>query len=240
MKFLIRASAILPAIVLSGCWTFNQTEYPTVELSQAKGESEKLVLRVDGFAAVVTEYEMAHGYSTVYVPGWYGRYHYHPGGYETYSTVTAIPYVRETDAFRKRAQNRLEEAGFAVPPGGSAVDYVLEVNFDGPVTPSADRTASVLWAVCTVFFCDYEAEEWSAHLSIRDNRTGRVAFARDYAQRFETHVFGLIPLFSIAACEETTPQHMQSWCLSALTDRIVADATAFLADKGPVQTPAVP
>ena len=41
-------------------------------------------------------------------------------------------------------------------------------------------------------------------------------------------LFGLIPIFSISACDATRSATMQSWCLAALTDRVVADVAAFL------------
>ena len=84
--------------------------------------------------------------------------------------------------------------------------------------------------LCTLFFCDYSAASWTAKLRIRDNRTGRLAFHGDYVQRYETKVFGLIPLFGISSCDETSYSYMQGWCLSALTDRAVADSTAFLSN----------
>ena len=38
----------------------------------------------------------------------------------------------------------------------------------------------------------------------------------------------MLPLLGISACDETSQSYIQAWCLSALTDRAVADATAFL------------
>ena len=91
--------------------------------------------------------------------------------------------------------------------------------------------AGAAWMIGTLFFCDYEAVAWTAQLRVRDNHTGRLVLSHDYVQRYETKVFGLIPLFGIAACQESSFDYMQSWCLSALTDRAVADVTAFLSGK---------
>ena len=93
---------------------------------------------------------------------------------------------------------------------------------------NGDAALEAAWMVFSAFFLDYTAVSWTAQLRVRDNRTGRLVFHNDYEQRYETKVFGLIPLFSITSCDETTQSYMQGWCLSALTDRAVADASAFL------------
>ena len=117
-------------------------------------------------------------------------------------------------------------------------DWTVDVTFAGPVVASGDLACEAAWMLCTLFFCDYSAVSWTAKLRIRDNRTGRLAFSRDYVQRYETKVFGLIPLFGISSCDETSNSYMQGWCLSALTDRAVADATAFLsAAQHPAEAP---
>lgn len=226
--------------VLCGCWTFNRSEYPPVVLAKANGGAAKLMLTVTGFDANITEYEVAHSYSTVYVPGYCGYHRYHPGFTETSSTTMLIPMVRATDMFRTRAQEQFENAGFSIALAPTLPDYVVDARFSGPVVRSGDTCKALAWMVCTLFFCDYTAEEWTAHLRIRDNRTGKVAFTHDYVQRFEANVFGLIPIFSIASCDETSPSNVQSWCLAALTDRMVADAAAFFADKGPVKAGTAP
>ena len=215
---------VLLVAALAGCWTFNQSEYPQVQVSAAP--SNRPTLAVTGFDAVFTEYVSVGGYQTFYVPGYYGRHHYHPGYYETVSTHTLVPQARTTDAFQKRARDAFEDAGFVV--GATTPDWTVEVTFEGPFYDSGDASSEVLWLVCTLFFCDYSAQSWNAKLRIRDNRNGQLVFHREYAQRYETNVFGLIPIFGVASCDKTSPTYMQSWCLGALSDRAVADAAAFL------------
>ena len=216
------------AALASGCWTFCESEYPATAVTEARGAATNLTLKVEGFEATVTGVESVHEYSTVYAPGYIGRRRYHPGYYGTVHTCTLVPTARATDAFLKRAKDALEDAGFVLNGGTGTPDYVVEVRFGGPVTSSGDACACWAWRLCTVFFCDYAAESWTAKLRIRDNRTGRIAFHHDYVQRYETNAFGLIPIFGIAGCAETSSAHMQGWCLAALTDRAVADVTAFL------------
>ena len=218
---------VLP-VAVSGCWTFNESEYPRTAVVSPQGEAAKLAVAITGFDAVVTEYESIYGYSTVYTPGYYGHRHYHPGYYSTVSTQTIVPQTRTTDMFRKRAQEELEDAGFVLATT-SVPDRTIDVSFCGPLVDSSDIWCQWGLRLCTVFFCDYEAASWTAKLRIRDNRTGKILFKNEYVQRYQTNAMGLIPIFGIASCEGTSAAHVQSWCLAALTDRVMADATAFLA-----------
>lgn len=223
MKRIILLSVATAA--LSGCWTFSTTEYPATQLAQAPAGTN-LTIGVTGFAATQTLYRDMVGYNTVYVPGYYGRYRYRPGYVATVPSSYVVAEEAPTDAFLMRARDSFEKAGF--PIGATTPELTVDVTFGGPAVESGDQAAGLAWPIFTLFFCDYEAVAWTAQLRIRDNRTGRLVFHNDYVQRYETKVFGLIPIFGIAACTETTSGYMQSWCLSALTDRAVADATAFL------------
>ena len=218
-------SAIAAVVLLSGCWTFGTSEYPQTKTVAAPA-STNVTVAVTGFAASQAWVRDTVSYDTVYVPGYYGRRYCRPG-YIT--TVPVRHYISEstpTDAFRLRAQDLMEKAGYSV--GATTPDWTVDVVFSGPIRKSADTSVELAWMVFTAFFCDYTAETWTAQLRIRNNHTGKLVFHNDYSQRYETKVFGLIPLFSAAACDESGAGYIQSWCLSALTDRAVADATAFL------------
>ena len=220
----------LLVLVSAGCWTFGESPYPSPVPTPAAGSATNLVVKVDGFEASFAEYEVVHGYGMAYVPGYVGYRYARPGFYESVHTYTYVPTLRATDMFRRRAKEALEDAGFLASSSASP-DYIVECRFGGPLVASGDVGVSWSWRLLTLFFCDYDAQSWTATLRIRDNRTGRVAFHHDYVQRYETKVFGLVPIFGIASCEQTAPTHMKSWCLSALTDRVVADATAFLVGR---------
>lgn len=217
----------LALALCAGCWTFDQSVYPESVDVAATPEAQRLKLQIAGFEATYTELQAVSGFQTFYNPGYYGRYHYHPGYFETVPVTTYVANERVTDHYLKLARDRFEKAGYALADANA--DRIVEVTFSGPFEESGDTAASVLWPLCTVFFCDYGSQNWSAQLRIRDAKSGRLVFHHDYVQRYETKVFGLIPLFGIACCDETGFAFMKSWCLSALTARAVADATAFLA-----------
>ena len=226
MKNLIVPFLIAAGMMLSGCWTFNESQYPTVEYSAPRSSATNLTLAVTGYECVFSGYESVQGFSTVYMPGYYGRRYYVPGRYETVSTVTYVPTRRASDMFLVRSRELFEQAGYSL--GAMVPTYSVEVRFEGPYSTMADFNKSLGWMLCTVFFCDYSSSTWTAKLKIRDNSTGKLLFHRTYEQRYEANVFSLIPLFGPQSCHETTLEQMQIWCLSALTERTVADATAFL------------
>lgn len=222
------------SLVLSGCWTFNETPYPQVQVSSAPANTN-VTVGVTGFAATVVEYASYYEFRTVYVPGFVGRHYAHPGYYETVPTVACVPQLRQSDAFLRRARDSFERAGFTV--GAPTPDWTIDVAFAGPAVSNDDTLRQLGWQIGTVFFCDYAAASWTATLRVRDNRTGRLVFHNDYVQRYETNVFGLVPIFSISAARETDLGYMQSWCLGALTDRVVADVAAWFAAKDAATAP---
>ena len=212
----------------AGCWTFDETAYPSAPVSQAPAKDAPS-LQIAGFAAAFTRYDAVHSFNTVYVPGHYGYRYYHPGYVETVPVTTYVPRASTTDCYARRARDSFEAAGYTIAP--ATADRIVEVDFSGPYADNSDFWKALGWQLGTVFFCDYSASRWAAKLRIRDGKTGKLLFTHDYEQRFETHVFGLIPLFGISASDATSMVRQQDWCLSALTDRAVADATAFLSRR---------
>ncbi len=216
---------------VTGCWTLHQSEYPQVEVSKAPADRDVRV-QVSGFEATVTSYQAIYGYETVVYP-WHPRRHgrrYYGGlASETYSTTTYVPQTVQTTAFVDRARVQLEDAGFLI--GITNADYRVDVKFTGPLITDDDRTVQGLWILCSLLSADYAAQTWSATMRIYNPQTGRVLLRTDYSMKYSTAVWGPIPLFSPAGASETDGNYIQNWCLSALTDRAVADATAFMATQ---------
>lgn len=212
------------AMAVAGCWTFNETEFPATAVSAAQPGVGSVQLA--GFETLLTEWESVHGFQTVYVPGYYGRHHRYPGHYETLPVVTMVPQQRSSDMFLQRAQDAIEKAGYTLTQVNP--EYLVEVRFSGPYTTNGDTWKELGWNFLSAFLCDYGTASWTAALRIRHAKTGKLLFAHDYEQKYEVNVIGLLPLFSIAASDACDRAKMQCWCLAALTDRALADATAFL------------
>lgn len=222
-------ASMLAAVALAGCVTVEKSEYPQLVVASAP-EGRDVMVKVEGFLATQTDYVAVYGYSMQYAPtdihvGRYGRY-WAP---VTVATETYVPQVSQTTAFQDRAVGALEKAGFLVKAPNPT--YSVEVTFAGPYTTSSDRWSEVGWSVFSLFLAERGTQTWSAKLKIRDIATGRLLLDHDYEQRYQATVLGLIPFFSTAASDDVSASVMKAWCLSALTDRAVSDAAAFLAAR---------
>lgn len=222
-------AAALSLVFLAGCFTVSESEYPTSPMSPIPTSATNCTLVVRGFEATVTEYMRVYNYDTVYVPGYFGRRHYHPGGFQTVMRTTDIPQIKPTDVFFEQAKERFEAAGFNL--NVNPADYIVEVKFSGPLRSedSEDAKRVLLW-LCTVFTADMDSDTWSAKLKIYDNHTGRLVFSQDYAQEYNVAMWSPIPLLGPLSYDKTDYGYAQSWCLTALTERVTADASAFLAN----------
>ncbi len=224
-RFMLAAAALA---ALSGCFTVSQTDYPQTETSPAAEGAPTLAL--SGFEATVTRYVPIYGYTTVWNPG---PGYYHHGRYyresfpERVSTTTYLPQTEITTAYVEKAQSILEQAGYLVSPTNAT--HVIDVTFSGPRVTDNDRTCEFLSVLLTVTLADRTSAVWSARLRVSDAVTGKVLMSQEYVQPYVAWVVSPIPLFGPLSGEAIQSDYIQNWCLSALTDRAVADATAFLA-----------
>ena len=175
----------------------------------------------------MTTYDVVYGYETAYrYHSPHRRYHYGYWAPSTVMTETYIPQSRPTSAFIDRATEILELNGFN--PKTDKPEYRIEVKFDGPFVTDGERAAEAAWTIFSLLTADYGVHTWTAKLKIYSISTGKLLMHCDYSERYSALVWGPIPLFSPAGSDKTAANSMQRWCLMALTDRAMADATAFL------------
>ena len=228
-KFMSTVSAAAFA-ALAGCFTVHHSEYPQTVMSRAP-EGKDVAVQISGFEATVVKFIPIQGYTTAWhhTPGFYDRHGYYHHGFdhpETISTTTYIPQENKTTVFAERAASLLEDNGYLL--NSNTPDYRVDVKFTGPEVNDGDRTAKLMWVILSALSADYGAETWRAELRIYDVKTGRVLFHNNYTEKYTAAVWGPIPLFSPAGSDQTDHDTMQSWALSALTERTMAEATAFL------------
>ena len=219
----------LSMLAFAGCFTIFESEYPAVEMASAGNADIKVQL--SGFEAAVTTYEVLYGYETSYsYHHYYGhRRHYGYWGPSTVMTETYVPQTRATSDYIDRATEILELNGFN--PKTDKPEYRIEVKFGGPFVSDGERAAEAAWTIFSLLTADYGVHTWTAKLKIYDVATGKLLMHYDYSERYSALVWGPIPLFSPAGSDKTSTNSMQNWCLTALTDRAMADATAFLSAK---------
>ena len=220
------------SLCLSGCWTVRETEHPAIEVAKLP-DGKDVKVQIAGFDATVTTYETAYGYGSVTTFGnsYYGRHGRYYGGVgtTTYQTTEIIPRTEATSVYRDRATDALERAGCVLQTKDP--QYRVEVRFEGPYSESGDGWATAGWIICTIFTADYGAADWSAKLKIHDMKTGKMIHEKDFTERDEAVVWGPIPIFSPACSSRNSASTMKDICLTALTDRAVAEAVSFLSKR---------
>ena len=233
MKRFIPAMAfVLTVGGLCGCWTVRETPWPE-SAAKALQKGRELRVQLAGFDATVTSYLPVHGYTTVsgWSDPWYGGRRRRYGGYysTTVSTTEFIPHVAKTSAYLNRATDAFEKCGCILQT--TDPQYRVEVRFEGPYSEDGDGWAEAGWMLGTLFTADYDGATYVAHLRVYDLKTGKLLLGQDLTERDEAVVWGPIPLFSPAGSDRTSPGVMKVLCLSALTDKAVAEAAAFLAAR---------
>ena len=222
------------SLCLSGCWAFREAVHPEIAVP-ALPSGKDVRVQLAGFDATVTTYDTAYGYGSVstfgapYYAGRRGRYYGGGFGTTTYQTTEFIPRTEATSVYRNRAADALERAGCILQTKDP--QYRVEVRFEGPFSESGDGWATVGWIVCTIFTADYGAADWSAKLKIHDMKTGKMIHEKDFMERDEAVVWGPIPIFSPACNSRNSPSVLKDDCLTALTDRAVAEAVSFLSKR---------
>lgn len=216
---------LLAVLSFTGCFTISETQFPEV-VQTSLSPDKNLNVQLSGFEATVTTYIPIYGYETVYTstPGCYRRRH---GHLTTVATETYVPQVNNTKAYIDRATDALEKCGYTLQT--TTPQYRVDVTFSGPFVSNSESAESLAWTLFSLLTADYGVQTWSARMKIYDISTGKVCLFKDYTQKYESYVWGPIPIFSPAASDKSNYNYMQSWCLTALTDRVMADATKFLA-----------
>lgn len=209
---------------LAGCFTLSQTPYPDAVLTSVEA-GRNLSVQLSGFEAAVTSYVPVYSYETVYAPDGHRRHRRH---WHTMTVVrqTHIPQVEATAAYVGRAADALEKSGFML--NAANPKYRIDVAFSGPFVSNSEGAAMLVWPLVSLLTADYGTQTWTARMKIYDVATGKVVLYKDYTQKYESYVWGPIPIFSPGGSRNSDYGFMQCWCLSALTDLAMSDATAFL------------
>ena len=219
---------LLPLAFLAGCFTLSQSEYPQVAMTTV---TNGIKLQVEGFQASVIDYTPMYSTSTYVVdPAWHGPYR-RPGPYVgAYTTETYVPTVRNTDVFLQRAKSNLEKAGCILR--AQPAKYTGAGSFAGPFSKDMSDFKSVGVFLFSLLSARFEMLTYSAEVKVYDVSSGKLVFNRSYTQDYYASGWSPIPLFGIMDFEKVQGEYIKSWCLTALTDRISADVTAWLTTQG--------
>jgi len=221
----MKVTSLLPvlSLLIVGCWTVSETEYPTVAVTPSQGVRVKLT-----------------NFRT-------GDYNYLPvEGHESMSGTEIDPLLigpdRETQTetswrMQHAASGRRTSRMVAeLKRKGYVIDmrkpqYVIDVKFSEPTWPDNDVLRQLGYCICTLFTAENMIVTWTARLTIRDGVTNKVLYRKDFEQTYDITVWGPIPVGSPACCEKSSHTGVNSWTLTALSDRAIAEATAFITGR---------
>lgn len=228
MKKMMIGLALAAAMSLTGCFTISETDFPAVQMS---GTQANIKVQLEGFLATVVDYTPIYTTDSYLVSGGgWGRRRHYGSYYTTRTSTTYVPNVHNTDVFLQRAQSNFESAGFILR--AAPADYTVSATFAGPAahTDSGWHFLETLASATLLFRAGSVS---TANLKIYDNRTGKCIFTQSYVQEYDAHGWSPLPLFGMMSYDKIMSSYQRNWCLDALTDRITADATAFLAKLAP-------
>ena len=216
------------AVFLSGCWTVSETEFPVVTTTAAPS-GKSIIVKLANFRTGVYDYKMVEGHETMQGPA--DKETVEKGFQQAYvdSKMSWMLQKSASGSLSSRAMVELRRQGFVVDP--DRAKYMIEVEFKGPVLPDYDVLRMCGYYLCTLFTAENAKVSWSATLNVRDANTDESLFEKDYTQEYAITTWGPLPLLSPCFSLKTSGIYVNSWALTALTDAVIADATAFIAKR---------
>ena len=229
----MKTSSLLSALavsLLTGCWTLSETEFPEVSVpSVPAGRAVKV--KLNNYRTGVYNYVPVEGHESMDAAS--GATSDEEARRQQSSqldpTMTWGLQNSASGRLVSRAIAELVRKGYVID--GANPDYVISVRFDGPEFPDWDVLRQLGYMVCTLFTAEKGEVTWRAHLAVFNADMTKVLHEQDYEQNYQVVAWGPIPVASPACSQKTSDHVVSSWALTALSDRALADATAFIAGQ---------
>jgi len=211
------------SLLVAGCWTVSETEYPTVSVTGSKG----VRVRLANFRTGVYEYMPVEGHESMTANA---TDELLIGQARTTQTETSwrMQYAA-SGRLVSRMVAELKRKGYVIDM--KTPQYVIDVKFSGPEFPGQDALRQLGYCICTLFTAENMVVSWTATLKVRDGVSNKVLYRKDLEQIYDATAWGPIPVASPACCKKISHAGVNSWALTALSDRALADATAFIASR---------
>ena len=220
-NFLFVASV---SILLSGCWTVSETEYPDVEVARLPA-GKTMSVSFSGFEVELQKYVPIEGHEEMKT----NKGDRVDGPCVKDSSATNVFYVTRNTVSRKlidRASVGMERKGFDIKTMNP--DYVIDMKYEGPFDRDYDAIKWLGLSICTLFTADKNVETWTGHLQVFDRASKKAVFEKHYTNEYSVAVWGPIPVASPACHPKITCTACSSATLTAMTDEAIADASKFL------------
>lgn len=220
--------ALAVAGALSGCWTVSETEFPVVSTASAP-VGKSVIVKFANFRTGVYDYKPVEGHETMQCAADAAEIKKEFQQDYVDSSMSWMLQKSASGTLVSRAISEFRRQGYVINP--NRAKYMIEVSFKGPVLPDYDVLRQCGYYLCTLFTAENTKMTWSAELHVRNAKTDESLFSKSYDQEYEITTWGPLPLLSPCFSLKTSVNCASCWALTALTDRAIADATAFLADR---------
>lgn len=227
MKINTLSVATAFSILLSGCWTVSETEYPDIEVTRLPAGKTASV-SFSGFAVDLQKYVPVEGHEQMKT----NAADRVDGPCAKASSATNVFYVTRNTASSKlmdRAAIGLERKGFEIK--AMKPQYVIDMKFEGPFDRDYDALKWFGFSLCTIFTADKNVETWTGRMRVFDYAAKKQLFVKHYTNECAITVWGPIPIASPACHPRITCTACSSQALSAMTDEAMADASKFIVDR---------
>ena len=213
------------SLILSGCWTVSETEFPDVEVARLPA-GKTISVSFSGFEVGLQNYVSVEGHEEMKTD----KDDRVDGPCVRDNSSTNQFYMTHNTVSRKmidRASVGMERKGFEIRT--QKPDYLIDMKYEGPFDRDYDAIKWLGFSICTIFTADKNVETWRGHLRVIDRASKKTVFEKHYTNEYSVVVWGPIPVASPACHPKITCTACNSAALTAMTDEAIADASKFLA-----------
>lgn len=224
-KILLVAGAI--SLLVSGCWTVSETEYPDVEVSRLPS-GKKASVSFSGFEVQLPKYVPVEGHEQMKtnandcVNG--------PCVREN-SVTNEFYFTRNTTTGKliERASLGMERKGFEIK--AFKPQYVVDMKYKGPFDRDHDVAKWFGLSLCTLFTADKNVQIWTGRLRVYDRANKEKFFEKNYTNEYSVTAWGPIPVVSPACHPQITCTACSTAALTIMTDEAIADASKAIVER---------
>ena len=224
-NILLIAGAV--SLLVAGCWTVSESEYPDVEVAKLPAGKTASV-SFSGFEVELQKYVPVEGHEQMKT----NADDRVDGPCVKENNATNQFYMTRNTVTRKlidRASVGMERKGFEIKTADP--QYVVDMKYAGPFDRDYDALKWLGLSICTLLTADKNVETWTGQLKVYDRASKKTVFEKSYTNEYSVAVWGPIPVASPACHSKITCTACSSVALSALTDEAISDASKAIVDR---------
>ena len=227
MKINTLFAAVSVSLLISGCWTVSETEFPDVEVARLPA-GKTVSVSLSGFEVELQKYVPVEGHEQMKT----NSADRVDGPCVKASGATNVFFATRSTVSSKlmdRASIGLERKGFEIKT--MKPQYVIDMQYEGPFDRDYDAFKWLGLGICTIFTADKNVETWIGRMRVFDYASKKRVFVKHYTNECAIAVWGPIPVASPGCHPKITCTACSSQALTAMTDEAIADASKFIADR---------